>query len=152
LLRAVPFEEFLVPLDVRLDEIFRCLLENRMPFFGVRLQQCIAPPTFKSCGKLPAEIGYVIEPIVEAVSAVRGVGVGGVAGDKDAAHLICFGDGDAQIPEPHIIEVAAERETGDLLQQTVKVVVISRRVRRDRSVKEPLLADIDPSEELPITL
>jgi hypothetical protein len=74
----------------------------------------------------------------------------GVAGNEDAADLVSLGHRDAQIPEPDIIEVAGERETGDLLQQAVKVVIVPGRIGRHRRMEKPALADVDAAEELPI--
>src|SRR5580658_5244477 len=74
----------------------------------------------------------------------------GVAGDEDAAGLVCLGHRDAQVPKPHIVELAGEGKTRGFLQQPVKVIIVARRVGRDRRMKEPALADIDPAEELPI--
>src|SRR5262249_60264178 len=45
---------------------------------------------------------------------------------------------------------AGERESRDLLQQPVKVVIVPRGVRGNRRMEEPALAHIDPSEELPV--
>ena len=75
--------------------------------------------------------------------------MGGVAGDEHAVDLVILGDRDAQIPEADIIEVAGKWETGDFLQQPVKVVIVARGIGRNRGVEEPALADVDAAE-LPI--
>src|SRR5262249_39463929 len=85
-------------------------------------------------------------------SAIRRMAMGRIAGDEHAADLILLGDGDAQIPEPHIIELAGKLESRGALQQAVEVVVVRGRVGRDRSVKEKSLADVDAAEELTIAL
>src|SRR5262249_50804110 len=151
-LRAVAVEEFPVRPDAPGNEILRRLEEDRAPFLGVGAQQVVASPAREPGGELPAEIGDIIEAAVEPVRSVRRMAVGGVAGDEDAAHLVAVGGGDAQIPEAHIVELAGETESGGLLQQALKVVVVPRGVGRDRSVKKELLADVDAAEELPIAL
>jgi hypothetical protein len=98
-LGVVALEEFPVAADAGFDEVFRGLLENRPPLFAVGRKQRLAAPAVERRSKLPAEIDDVIEPVIEAVSAVRRMRMRGVAGDKDAAGLIGLGDRNAQIPE-----------------------------------------------------
>src|SRR5262249_57238111 len=109
---AVAAEEFLVALDAGLDEIFRCLLEDRAALVGVGFEQRLAAPAVELRGKLPTEIDDVVEAVVEAVGAVGRMRMRGVAGDEHAADLISFGDRDAQIPEADIVEVAGKRQAG----------------------------------------
>src|SRR6185295_6686938 len=59
-------------------------------------------------------------------------------------------DGDPQVPEPHVVELAGEFESGGLLHQSVKVEAAALRARGDRRVKKPSLTDVDPPEELPV--
>src|SRR5262245_34183734 len=78
-LRAVAVEEIPVGVDARGDEIFRRVMEDRTPLFGVRAQQRVAAPAVEPGGELPSEIGRVVEPAVEAVSAIGRMAVGGIA-------------------------------------------------------------------------
>jgi len=99
-IRAVARQEHRVALDAGLDEILRGFLEDRMPLFGIGLQQCVAAPAVEFRGKLPAQIGDVIESVVEPVTAIGRVRMCGVAGDEGAADLIGIGNGDARSQKP----------------------------------------------------
>ena len=76
----------------------------------------------------------------------------GIAGDEYASHLIAIGDGDAQIPKPHVVEIADEREARGFVQQRQEIVIVLRGIGRHRRMKEPALADVDAAEELPVPL
>src|SRR5262245_56648553 len=54
-LRAVALEEFTIFADVRLDEIFRGLLEDRAPFLGIGVEQRRTAPAVQRRGDLPAK-------------------------------------------------------------------------------------------------
>ncbi len=151
-LRAVALEEFLVLADIGLDEILRGLLEDRPPFLGVGVEQRRATPALEAGGDLPTQIGDVVEPVVEPIGAVGRMAVGGVARDKDAPDLILLRNRDAQVPEPHIVELARETEAGGALQQAMEVIIVARRIGRHRRVEEPALLGIDAAEELPVAL
>ena len=75
-----------------------------------------------------------------------------VAGDEDPAGLVSLGHRDLEIPEADIVEIAGERETGGLLQQSVEVVIVARGVGRHRRMEEPAFADVDAAEKLPIAV
>src|SRR5262245_33067008 len=83
-LRTVAREELAFLLDAGGDEVVAGLLEDRAPLVAVGLQQPIATPTLQRGGQLPAEIGHVLEPVVEAETAIGRMAVGGVAGDEHA--------------------------------------------------------------------
>src|SRR5271154_6028339 len=107
-LRAIAIQKFLVVLDAGFDEILGGFLENGTPFLGIGCKQRVAAPALEFGGELPAEIDHVVEPIVEAISAVRRMRMGCVAGNENAADLVFFGDRDAQIPKADIIEITSE--------------------------------------------
>src|SRR5262249_38504694 len=151
-LRAVALQELAVDADAVLDEVLRRFQEHRAPLFGVGLQQDIAAPALEPGGELPPQIGDIIKTVVEAVAAIGRMAVGGIAGEEDAAHLIFLCHRNTQIPEADIVELAGELEAGGLLQQPVKVVVFLGGVRRNRSVEEEPLTDVDPPEEPPEAL
>src|SRR5579884_505725 len=90
LLRAVAIEEVLILPDAGLDEVFGRLLEDGMALFGIGRKQRLAAPALEHGGKLPAEIDHVVEAVIEAVSAVGGMRMRGIAGDEDVADLILF--------------------------------------------------------------
>src|ERR1700736_6701377 len=104
-LRAVAAEEFAVAADAGLDEVFRSLLENRPPLLAVAREQRRAAPTVERRRKFPTEIDDIVEPIVEAIGAIRRMRMRGIAGDEDATRLVSLGDRDAQIPETDIVEM-----------------------------------------------
>src|SRR5215471_14598873 len=151
-LRAIAAQKFPIAADAGFDEIFRGLLEDRPPLFAVSREQRIAAPAVELRRKLPAEIDDIVEPVVEAIGAVRRMGMRGVAGDEDAAGLVSLGHRDPQVPEADIIEVAGERKASRFLQQSMEVEIVARRIRRHRRMEEPAFADIDTAEKLPIAV
>ena len=63
-----------------------------------------------------------------------------------------FGDRDAQVPEPDIVKVAGEVESGRALQQAMEIIIVERRIGRHRRMEEPAFLGIDAAEELPVTV
>src|SRR5438105_1800653 len=90
-LRAVTAQEFAVATDAGFDEILRGLLENRPPLFAIACEQRLAAPTVERRRKLPTEIDDIVEPIVEAIGAIRRMRMRGIASDEDAPPLIRLG-------------------------------------------------------------
>src|SRR6201993_1526682 len=150
--RAVAPQEFPIAANTGFDEILRGLLEDRAPLFAVACKQRIAAPALQLRRKFPAEIDDIVEPVVKAIGAVGRMRMRGIAGDEDAAGLGNLRYRDPQVPEPDIAEVAAKRKAGRFLQQSVKVEIIARGVRRHWRVKEPAFADINTAEKLPIAV
>src|SRR6185437_6201340 len=144
---VVALQELAIPFDPPGDEILAGLLEDRMTFFAIGLQELLAAPAFELRLQLPAEIDDVLEPIVEAEAAIRRMAVRRIAGDEDAADLIALGDGHAQIPEADVIELCLEREPRDILDEAVEIVIVGRGAGRHRRVKEPAFANIDAAEK-----
>jgi hypothetical protein len=70
--------------------------------------------------------------------------------DEDAPDLIVLGHGDAQVPEPDVLELARKREPGSLFHQRAKIEAVFRRAGRRRRVEEKSFADVDAAEKLPI--
>src|SRR5581483_11634226 len=112
LVRAVAGEKRCVFLDPGLDKIPAGFQEDRLPLLAIALEQSIAAPALQHGGELPAEIGDVVETVVETVAAIGRMRMRGVAGNEHAADLIAFRDLDAQVPEADIIEFAGEIEPG----------------------------------------
>jgi len=121
--RAVARQEFGIGCDSGLDEVPAGLLEDRAPLVGVGGQQRVAAPAFDPGRQLPAEVGRILQPVVEAEAAVGRVAVRRVAGDEHAAHLVVERDLHPEIPEPHVVEFAGELEPRGLLDEAVEVVV-----------------------------
>ena len=78
--------------------------------------------------------------------------VRGVARDEHATHLVAVGDGHAQVPEPHVVELRFEGHARRLLQQSLEVVVLRRRVFRHRRVEEPAHPHLHAAEEHPVAV
>src|SRR5712692_8941286 len=81
-LRVVAAQEFAVAADAGLDEVFRSLLENRPPLLAIACEQRLAAPTVERRRKLPTEIDDIVEPIVDALDAIRRLRIRGIAGDE----------------------------------------------------------------------
>ena len=47
-----------------------------------------------------------------------------VARDEHAPYLVALGDGNAQVPEPDVVELAVEPESGRFLHQSVKIEAV----------------------------
>src|SRR6266851_8711407 len=75
-----------------------------------------------------------------------------VPGDEHPPDPIFAGHGDAQVPEPDVIEISMERKAGSALNQTEKVIVFRRCFARHRSVEEEAFAHVNPTKELPVAL
>src|SRR5215468_5060157 len=69
-LRAVTAQEFTVATDAGLDEILRRLLENWAPLLAIGGKQRIAAPAPQGRGEFPAEIGDIVETVIETIGAV----------------------------------------------------------------------------------
>src|SRR5215471_19568069 len=151
-LRAMVAQEFPIAANAGFDEIFRGLLEDRPSLFAVAGEQRIAAPAVELRRKFPAEIDDIVEPVVEAIGAVRRMGMRGVARYEDAAGTVSLGYGDLQVPETDVIKIAGEWKAGRFLQQSMKVEIVARGVRRHRRVEEPAFADVDAAEKLPVAV
>src|SRR5262249_17893366 len=110
----------------------------RPPLFAVAREQRIAAPAVELRRKFPAQIDDIVEPVVEAIGAVRRMRMRRVAGDENAAGLVSLGHRDPQIPKSDIVEIAGERKTRGFLQQSMEVEIVARGVRRHRRMKEQL--------------
>src|SRR5215472_6484470 len=150
-LRTVALEERAVLGDT-LDDRFSRSREDRAAFGGVAVEQARATPAVQHGGQLPAEVDRVLEPGVEPVSAVRRMAVRRIAGDEHAALPVAVSDVDAQIPEPHVLEVARHAEPGGPLDQRMRVEAGRRRGLAYRRVEEPRLRRVHPPEEPPVAL
>src|SRR5262245_3914445 len=149
---AILLEEFAIIADMALDRVVRELLEHRPTLVRIAIQQRSATPAVQRRGDLPAEIGNIIEPIVEPIGAIGRMTVRRIARDEGAVDLILLGDRDAQVPEANIIEIAGEREAGGTLQEAVDIIVVARCIGGYRRMEKPALLGIDATEELPVTI
>src|SRR5437868_6364923 len=75
-----------------------------------------------------------------------------VAGDEDPAGAIRVGNREAQVPESDMVELDVEQSAYSLLHIRAEIEVVLRRARRHRRMEEPRGAQVDPAEELPVTL
>src|SRR5262249_45030897 len=134
--------------DELLDEIVRGRGEHGLALARVGVEQRFAAPALKRGGKLPAEISGVLETGVDPESAVGRMTVGGVAGDKHVAVPVAVRDGEAQVPEADIGQLAVEVGADDATQVSAKVEILRGRAGRNRGMKEPGLVGVDAAEEL----
>src|SRR5579883_189616 len=151
-LGAVTIEKIAVGLDARENEVPGGFPEDRSPLFGVRIKQRLAAPALEARRKLPAQVDDVIKTVVEAIAPIGRMTVRGISGDEYATDPVSVGDRNAQVPEAHIVELALELESGRLLHESLKVVVIPRGVGRHRRVKEEGVLSVNPPEEPPVAL
>src|SRR5437016_1016287 len=78
-LGIMAIDELALPGDPRGDELIRELAKHRAAFLVVGVEQRLAAPALQPRRNLPAEIGHVLEPIVEPEAAIRRMRMGGVA-------------------------------------------------------------------------
>src|SRR5579871_1030587 len=150
--RAIARKECGIVPDAGGDEVLGGLLENRPPLFAVGLQQRVASPALQPGRELPAEIGSVLQAVVEAECAVGRMAVRRIPGDEHAPDLVPFGDSDAQVPEPHMVEFACEGATSGLLDEASKIKIVPRGIGGNGGMEKPSFSDVDAAEELPIAL
>src|SRR5262245_13079509 len=134
------------------DEILRRLLEDWAPLLAIGGEQRAAAPPLQAGRELPAEVGRILEPVVDAVAAVGRVAVSGIAGDEHAADLIALGDRHAHVPVADVVVFGLKLQSDDLLDQGMDVVGLAIDLVGHRRVEEPALADVDAAEELPVAL
>src|SRR6202047_2822873 len=114
-IRVVAVDDLALPLDPGGDELVADLLEDRPALLVIGAQQVLAAPPLDTGGKLPAEIGHILEAVVEPEPAIGRMRMRCVARDEDPARAIPLRHRDAQIPEADVIELASEFETRDLV-------------------------------------
>jgi hypothetical protein len=132
-------------LDPPGDEVLADLLEDRPPLIAVGRQQCLAAPALQPRRKFPAEVGRILQSIVQAEAAIGRMAVRGVAGDERPAGLILIGHRDAQVPEADVIVFSLEREAGHPFHQAVEVEILALGTARQRRVeKEPSPTSMRP--------
>ena len=64
------------------------LLAHRVALGLIAVQKAVGGAAAEHGGQLPAEVGGVLEAGVHALAAGRGVHMGGVAGEEDAADAV----------------------------------------------------------------
>src|SRR5262249_60728137 len=83
LLGSVAIDEPALPRDPGRDEFIAQLAKPRPAFLIVGIEQRLAAPALQLGGKLPAEIGHVLEAVVEPEAAIwRGRGGGSRGGEE----------------------------------------------------------------------
>ena len=145
-------QEGAIIFDVVHDEVPRGRHEDRLAFRAIGFQQAGGRPALQGGGELPAEVAGVFKARIDAISAIGGMAMGGVARDEQTVRIVLVGHGHAQVPEPDVLEFAVEGGAHDLLEIAVKIEIVSRRALRHGRMEEPGLARVHPAEEAPVAV
>ena len=73
-----------------------------------------------------------------------------VTGDEYRPRTVRIGNGKAQFPEADVIDVDGEPGADGAMQAGGEIEVLAGGAGGHGRVKEPGLAEVDPSEELPV--
>src|SRR3954447_6990390 len=114
-------DEGALALDLRGDDVLPDVAEDTLTLGAVGVEQSLAAPALQDRRQLPAEVHRVLEPVVEAESAVRRVRVRGVAGDEGAPGTVFARNLHAQVPEAEVLQVVGELGTDRLVEQLIDV-------------------------------
>ena len=103
-------------------------------------------------GKLPAKVYGILKTGVDAIATIGRMAVRRITGNEDAALSVSIGRGNAQLPEPDMLELDIELCPYCGMEILPEVEIILGRPERNRRMEEPRRSEIHTAEELPVSL